>query len=561
MRFDLFIFQLLTALLLTFSSAHSSTFTPAQQGRILFLIQHGDSKQALKLYQEQVKITNTHDYELLNHMGLALMDYGSKQSDPEIQLLSLFGAQISANSDAYGVFQECLKSRHPQIQLLALGCLSQIQQDQADHAIMHMLGSPYALLRFEALSYLCKKKHPLAMDQLESLMAKSPPEILALYPTFLADLGTAKSMRLLRKMINHPLLEVRQAVILNAAIHHRDDFLPQIRQQALHFHFTQQEICAYALGLFKDEQSIDKLQKLARSQYPATALAANWALYELGEKTALKAIEQQASQGDIFAIHVLGKINEESILLLKLLQHSDLQVRVNAQLALLNHHQTAALVHLDQLLIKDKRDLGFISVKTPGKTFKAWKVTSGVSEAFKNDVRTYQKQLMFKEELLEKVREISEKDFLRLSYAIFAAQQNELVPTVIRLLEEMETPEALACIYKHQQKLGAPLIRNYCNLALYRLNEKGPYADYLKQWIKQQSSANLIQLQEYDPWQTSTLNSDLTPTDTSRLLIESFQAFAMQQDQEGVELLIDVIVTGNEKNKYALAGLLLRAAQ
>jgi len=559
MKYCLFVLNF--ALFFGFLSLSASPFSSPQQGRILFLIQQGDYHQAIKLYQAQVATTHTHDYELLSQMGIALLSYGSRQTDPEVQLLTLFGAHVSANSDTYGIFEECLKSRYPQIQIVALGCLSHIQQDQADQAILHMLGSPYGFIRFEAIAYLCKKKHPAAIDQLESLMAKSPQSILALYPPYLADLGNAKSVRLLRKMFNHPSEQVRQAVILSVALHHRDDFLPQIRQQALHFNFAQQEVSAYALGLFRDEQSIEKLNKLSNSKYSETALAANWALYQLGHTSAIKAIEKNAFQGNLFAIHVLGDLNEQSDILLQLLQHTDLQVRINAQLALLKNHQKAALKNIDQLLIKDHRDLGFVAIKSPGKTFKAWKVVSGASEILKEDLEAYKAHLELKETLLAHIKELSEETFLNAASSIFTAQQGELLPVTVSLLEELESAAAIACLRKNQQKLGASLIRNYCNLALYRLGEPGPYADQLKQWIKKQSQTDLIQFRAYNPWESAQTSYDLTPAETSRLLIESFQAFAAQQDREGIELLIDMISTGNTKNKYALAGLLLRAAQ
>jgi len=561
MSHRLSIFTLLLSFFISFSSLHASSFTPPQKGRILFLIQQGDALQGIQLYQAHVKVTDEHDYELLNRIGLALLSYGSRQTDPEVQVLTLFGSHISANSEAYNILEECLKSRHPQIQSLALNCLSQIQQDQADQAILHMLGSPYAIVRFEAIAYLCKKKHPLAIDQIESLMAKSPQSILALYPPFLADLGSHKSMRILRKLLNHPVESVRQSVIINVALHRRDDFLPQIRQQALHFHYAQQEVSAYALGLFKDDQSITKLNKLAQSQFSETALAANWALYQLGQKSAIQSIEKAALNGNLFAIQVLGQLDEESKVLLELQRHYDLQIRVNAQLALLNNHPEAALNSVEQLLIKDRRDLGFVVLKSPGSTFKAWKVVSGASEIFKEELDVYKTQLELKESILLKIREISEKDFLKISSILLDKQQAELVPYTISLLEDLETPEALACLRKYQQKLGAALIRNYCNLALYKLGEPGPYAEQLKQWIKKQSQTDLIQFRAYNPWETAQTSFDLTPAETSRLLVESFQAFASQQDREGIELLIDLIATGNEKNKYALAGLLLRAAQ
>jgi hypothetical protein len=52
----------------------------------------------------------------------------------------------------------------------------------------------------------------------------------------------------------------------------------------------------------------------------------------------------------------------------------------------------------------------------------------------------------------------------------------------------------------------------------------------------------------------------LTPEDASRLLVESFESLVQTQDDLGIDLLLEAIKDGNRKNRYALAGLLIRAA-
>jgi len=43
--------------------------------------------------------------------------------------------------------------------------------------------------------------------------------------------------------------------------------------------------------------------------------------------------------------------------------------------------------------------------------------------------------------------------------------------------------------------------------------------------------------------------------------LQSFEAIAEKHDLEGIDILLDAIHDGNEKNRYALAGLLLKALQ
>lgn len=553
--------QRLILLLLLVFPLNFAWSTSTQAGKILFLIQQGEHQEAISLYQELYQNTQTHNYDLLHRMGIGLLDHGFRQQDPEIQLLTLFGANISAHEDVYYILEESLKSRIPPIQLVALAALSQIQQDRADQAILRMMGNAHLLVRLEAVKYLCKKKHPQAVNQIESLMFKCPKDLHSLFPSLLAIIGDEKSTRILRKMINTPSDDVRKAVILAAAKTGRDDFLPQIRQQALLHHYTQQEASAYALGVFKDDQSIEKLNKLAKSQYPSVSLAANWSLYQLGQEAATEEMEKLASRGDTFAIAALSSIKGHSEKLLELLPSANLQVRINLILALLEQGHPQVYPYLEEIVIRDSRDLGFVLQDSPGKTFHSWKVHTGASGMWKDDIDAYRVQLELKEEILKKLRQISATDFIRLASQIFATQQNELVPIAVELLEDIDSPASIACLKIHQQKLGAPLIRNYCNLALYRLGEDGPYGELLHQWVKNHYQTDLIQFRAFDPWEPKQNNYTLTPTETSRLLVEAFETFANNQDKLGVELLIEAIANGHKKNKYALAGILLRATQ
>jgi HEAT repeat protein len=535
--------------------------SPFHVGQILFLIQQGEHEQALKLYQKSFQASNQHDFELLHQIGLRVLDYGFRQKDPECQLLALFGASVSAHEDTYYILEESLKNRFPEIQLVALSALAHFQNDRADQAILRSLGAPSIEVRYEAVHQLCKKKHPKAVSQAESLMYKTPKSLLQVFPPLFAMIGDSHSTKILRKLTNHPSKNVRLAVISSVAKYERDDLLPQIRQQASQLQFAQQEACAYTLGCLKDEQAIPKLKTLTFSQYPTVVLAAHLALYHLGCEESIKAIENIAQQEDLFAIAALGSIPDHSNILLKLLFSTNMQVRFNALIALLQQHHPRSLELIDEIFIRDKKDLAFTPCHSPGRSFKTWKVTSSASQLLKDDLNAYQDNLELKESLLLKVRELSDTRFIALAHQIFTKQQNDLIPTTIELLEDLGTREAIECLKQHQQQLGAPLVRHYCNLALYRLQEPGPYGEQLRQWVKIQSQTQFIRFQPIIPWELGESSYTLTPEETSKLLIEVFIAFAAQQDIQGIETLIEAIATGHSKNKYALAGLLLRATQ
>jgi hypothetical protein len=156
---------------------------------------------------------------------------------------------------------------------------------------------------------------------------------------------------------------------------------------------------------------------------------------------------------------------------------------------------------------------------------------------------------------------LPEQDFLKIASLVFRYQQNALIPHLISLLEEINSPGVIEFLKTYQHMVGAPLVRQYCTLALYRLQEEGSYGEQLRQWVENSYDQALIRFRPMKPWDTSLndANYQLTPEETSALLVETFQAFAANQDSLGVEVLLEAIRSGHKKNRYALAGLLLRA--
>ena len=533
------------------------------KGHLLFLIQHGQHQQAIKIYQKYFQETKQHDFEILHRIGLGILDHGFRQKDPESQLLALFGASVSAHEDAFYIIEGSLKNRQPQIQLIAVGALARFQDDIADQALIRALGSKQLLIQYEAVRMLCKMKHPKAESLAESLMYKLPTEFWPAFPDLFAISDKQNSTNILLKLLNHSSNEIRLASIISVGEHHRDDLIVLIRKLMVNNHFAQQEACAKALGELKDESSIPQLKVLTTSQYSHVALTAAFALYQMGIKDAKETIENYALKKDLFAIALLGKIEGSSELLVSLASNSDseIQIRLNCLVSLLQQNHPKALDMVDEFLIRDQRDLAFNSQLSSGRALKIWKVTSSAGELLKEDLSAYLENLQFKEYLIQKVREISEDKLIQLAHVIFNRQQNELVPIVSKNLEELNSKNALTCLIEHHQQLGAPFVRMYCNLSLYRLQEEGPYRKNIQDWVKKQSQTDFIRFQSFNPWKIGQESFSLTPEETSKILIEACETLAQNQDLEGIETLTEVIATGHSKNKYALAGLLVRAAQ
>ncbi|MFZ4773438.1 MAG: HEAT repeat domain-containing protein, partial [Chlamydiia bacterium] len=53
----------------------------------------------------------------------------------------------------------------------------------------------------------------------------------------------------------------------------------------------------------------------------------------------------------------------------------------------------------------------------------------------------------------------------------------------------------------------------------------------------------------------------LTPSERSQLLLETFEALLIRHESEGINLVLECILKGHPNNRYALAGLLLKMIQ
>lgn len=529
--------------------------------RILFLVHRGELSDAIELYQEGIE-SGKHDHETIEQMCQLILEQGFKDPDPEIQLTTLFGAGIAANEKALYIIEEAMRSPFPPIQLAALGMLARSQQEDILVNLRHALRSPYLILRLEALFLLAESKDPKTASYAESLMAIVNEELLPVFPPILAEAGDGPSTKILRKLLAHKDENVRLATILALTKHKRDDFLPKIRTLATHHSPRQLEDCAYAFGVLKDESAVPRLQQIATSTHDNTKLAALYALYNLGRKDVKGDIERMALAEDLFAIAALGDINGSDETLAQLVNSQNPHVRINASIGLLLKKDKRCINGLAEILLKDTRDYAFVKVYTNGKSASAWKVVPSAQQQQEELPGLIEQTLSFKAAALIAALELDEKIFLQIAEAILSSRQNDLVPALIPLLENKQTPEVIALLQRYQQKAGAPLIRQHCNLALYRLKVDGPYERLVKEWITGHMNESMFRFKAVAPNDSHEHGSfDLSPDETSKLLIESIEALARAQNTQSIDILLELIKSGHPKNKYALAGLLMRVTQ
>lgn len=529
----------------------------------LFLMQNNDIDGALDRYQQYCVLSGRHDFETLQQMGLIMLQKGVHAQDPQTYLMTLFGAGISGSSGAIDILEKGISHPDPQIQLLSLHFIAQFEDDRVNDLLSQAMSSDFLSTRMEAAFYMAQKKHPHAVGQIEGLMFRLPPVFKPHFPSFFALLGTNEGTAALKRLIEDPDPQVRIESILNVARLGRDDFLNSLRRRLTHSHIAELEATIFAIGVLKDSASHPKLKKLSASPVESVRLSASLALLQLGDRSQIPTIIDLANRHYLFAILSLGAIPEGDETLYELLKTQDFQVKLNAALALLQRRDPRCLPTLLEVLITDSRDFAFQPFGSVGRTLSAFKAVPSAEIRAKDPTIDLSYSTAIREHFLKEAIHLPEEAFLKLAKEIFQKQQNDLIPTLIGSLENLRTENAIALLKAGAKTFSAPLIRDYCHLALYRLKAEGPYEEYITHWVMQQKESELIRLRPLLPWKYRMEQSDytLTAEETSRLLIDSFLAIANRRDEKSITMLIHAIQHGNPQNRYALMGLLMRATE
>ncbi|HSX37290.1 MAG TPA: hypothetical protein VLE95_00490 [Chlamydiales bacterium] len=529
----------------------------------LYLMQQGQIEESFGRYREFSSNTGRHDFETLQQMGLILLQKGMQNADPQIFMTTLFGAGLSGSAGALDILEKGLDHPDPQIQLLALHFIAQFEDDKSNDLLGRAMSSDYLSTRMEAAFYLAQRKHPRAVGQIEGLMFRLPPVFKPYFPSFFALMGTNDATLVLRRLIEDSDLQVRIESILNVAKAGRDDFLPILRKRLTHSQLAELEAVCFAMGFLKDGASIPKLKKLTSSSVDSIRLAASLALFHIGDKTSVSPIFEMARKNNLFAIAALGEIEGSEETLAALLKSTDLQVRINAALALLQRRDPRCLSAFTEMLIDDARDLAFHPFSSVGRTQMAIKAIPSAELRVKDPTLNLGFSIALREHFLREAIHLPESSFLQLAKLIFNSQQNDLIPALISLLENLRTESAIELLQKETQRVAAPLIRNFCHLALFRLKIDGPYEEYINQWVMQQKNQELIRLRPLLPWKFRLEQSDyaLTPDETSHLLIEAFLSIANRRNEKSIDFLLEAIQFSHPANRYALIGILMRATE
>lgn len=559
------LFRSLTLSCALFFSASCIAQSPLDNRHILYLTSIGQVNKAIDEYLTMVENEQRHDFEILTQMAKILIQNGSNSEDMEEQIFALYGVSLAGNP-SLTFLENAIRSPFPSVQAVALQLLGQHNDDHASEIIALGLKSDYLHIRFEALHYLIQRKSKIALGQTESLANLLPSQFRPIFVEFFAAYNSNESIRHLKHLFSDKDINVRLATILVSANYGRDDLLPNIRSALTHPDPVLKEAAACALGILRDLSSEDLLHLAARSPFEETKLAASLALHRLGHANAKDEILKLAGKGNVFALTVCGDLPQSIDILKKHASSSDSLIRFNANLALLNLRNVAAIPFIKEILSADTKFIGFAPFTSAGRSLSAWKYVSPALLPVKESKENLQAiSYSLQEEILQKCLDLPEDAFLEIAEHILVNKQQHLIPSLVRHLENLGTPKAVAYLNQKANQVGSPFTRAYCQLALYRMGENPANRALFLSWLARQKMPQLI---EFMPMLDRGAREDknvsnyvLNPKETTALLIESFDALATKHDLEGISLILKAMKEGHEKNRFTLAGLLLKSLQ
>ncbi len=532
------------------------------KNHVLFLMRSKKIKSAIEQYESYKSEQGKHDFALLQEMSYLLLEQGAKSEDSQTQILSMYGAYLSKLNSAIDIFDIGISSREPMIQLAAIQLSSRMQDDRCEDILIKAFSSDYLPIRFEAAFELASRKSKYAVGLIESLMHKLPPFFKPFFADLFARIGTQDATHNLSRLVSDPNVDVRATSFLAAAKYGRDDFLSIIKSAATHLNMAEQESAAAALGILQDSKSIEILKKLATSQNINVQLAACKSLISLGASSYSENIIALARNKNLFAVAQLGNMDTGNTVLKQLIEDKDRDVRLNAGIALLKRRDPSCINAILPILVPTSSDLGFAVQGSIGRSLVHWKTIPSATQYMKKtkrDIASSTRSLR-QETLLQSV-ELGNDLFLQIAKLIFISRQHDLIPLLVQLLENVNTEDVKILLKEQSNHVGAPFIRGYCNLALFRIDKSPEYEEKVFAFLKNAKNADIIRINqgsnrleaiEYTPFQ-------LNPEETSMLLIEAFQTLSNRHEEKSIDLLLSTLKNGEEKNRYVIAGLLANA--
>lgn len=521
--------------------------------QIAYFLQQHQFPSAIWSYQKKSYLDKRHDLALLEKIAIAILEEGMDSLDLSKKLIAYYSMIASSYTPTLSRLDAAIRARHPGLQIAAIQLLKQHADDRSEEILKRGLTSPFLIIQLTTAYVLAQKKFPKAYALIESLFFKVPPDMHIYFPEFFATLNTHEAKRRVIQLINHREEKIRIAAVISSMQHNIEESLPYIQSMLTHANRLEQEACLFALSHMKDTSSLSRMKKLTESACDEVVLSSSFALYTLGYHEYHQSITALAERGNLFAIALLGSIPEASERLYKLLKNSNFTVRMNAAIALLKLRDSRCVPGLMEIFELTHEGMDLLQITSQGgcmhyiKTLAKGKAPQG---------KESQNSAHILEDLLLQSSELAQADFLILSKFLLSSKDSVLIPLVVQLLENLQTPESIELLEWGASALGNPLLRGYSQIALFKLG-KSALTPTFHQFLQKALQISLVNYQEIRNTKNVGMFT-LQPEEKLRLVLTSLQVIASESCEESIDTLLQCMGNSHELNRYVLAGLLLQ---
>ncbi len=276
----------------------------------------------------------------------------------------------------------------------------------------------------------------------------------------------------------------------------------------------------------------------------------------LNEEEALPLLTKEADVGDLFAITLLGTLSGRRAEIKNLLKIKRSSHRHQCSHGPFDSWRESGLRIIAPLILSNKASLA--PHATSLKHVIAWKLApSGPYD----DPVIEERMRESRKEIVRRIFLLPEEDALAFSKELLLRGENGYIPAVMEQLYISGTPGVVALLEQFQQKIGAPYVRGAAALTLFKLGQKERRSEMIS-FLKSHHAVELIRLKpmiddKLNPFATTAF--ELSPEETSSLYIEMLEALLTEGKEDGIDLLVEAMEKGHPNNRYALAGLLIRA--
>jgi hypothetical protein len=545
-----------------FTKASFATF---EDQRIQFLIAKKEYSKAIDTYQKLYGKKNQVNQEVLQVLGQSILEDSISSLDSKEQLLGLYGLMISQSSGIDFDFSKLIDSKDPSVQMLTIQYLSSLNEDIVENWLNKAMSSPYLPVRLQALGVLVEHKSKLALSHIESLYYRLPEMYRPIFAQYYAALGTPFAIKILKQMLSDPNPQMKVASLLSITQFKRDDFKEEVKKILSQPDPMVQESAIFSLAEMQDLTACDLIKTYSNSSYPNLKLAALNGLLAFHQEKYQEQLFELASKGDLYAIFALGTVFNSEKTLIELAKSSDYQIKFNAMHGLVEKkHPLSKSLLIDFFKTHSLYD-GIGPSFSVGKTqvclkiFPAFMKQFEKSKEFCNYIQGM--TLMIRSRLLVQALDLKEDDFIEIAEVILENDIWDVIPTLVKLLENCHSEKTIAMLKKMTQKVGSPRTRLYSLIALARLKEPFYTAQFFE-YFQSQNPQVIVKLQTFDTQETSLKKPSrflLTPDEHSQVLLEAYETMVHLHDERVFPILLNAIVQSPKENKPVLAGLLLKA--